>query len=93
MKKDVLGMALVAVLFISTVTTGAMCYVYLKTSRAVRAAQYQVGQINRNKQVLQALAFDLNEYSKRNQSIVPLLDQMNLRMRTATANAPAGGKQ
>lgn len=84
-------MALVAVLFVSAVVTGAMCYVYLKTSRAVRVTQYQMAQINRNKQVLQALAIDLNEYSRRNPAIIPLLEQASLRIRTST-NAPAGGR-
>jgi hypothetical protein len=94
MKKDYLGMALVGVLFLATLTTGVMCYVYLKESRAVRAAQVQIAQINRNKQVLQSLAMDLNQYAGRNPSIIPLLEQVNLRGRVAT-NAPAapGGKQ
>jgi hypothetical protein len=95
MKKDVLGMALVSVLFLSTVATGAMCYAYLRKSGAVREMQKGMGQLNaqanRNRQAVQALAIDMNEYGKKNPAILPLLDRLNLRFRSAT-NAPAGGQ-
>jgi hypothetical protein len=95
MKKDVLAIGLVGVVMISTLATVGMCYWYLKTSRDVRYQQSAMTDINRgmarNRQALQSLALDLNNYARRNPAIIPLLEQMNLRMDLPT-NSVAGGR-
>jgi hypothetical protein len=90
MKRDILAIGLITVLIASTLATAGLCYRLLKMSRTMPQMQGSVNHINRNRQALQSLAVELNEYARSNPSINPLLQQMNLRIRTAT-NAPAGG--
>lgn len=95
MKRDVLAIGLVGVVMLSTLATVGMCYWYLKTARDVRYQQNAMKDLNRgiarNRQALQSLALDLNSYARRNPAIVPLLEQMNLRMDLPT-NSVVGGR-
>jgi hypothetical protein len=89
MKRDVLAMGLVGVLLVATLATAGICYWYLLTARNVRAMQGALSTANRNQQVMQALAIEVNEYAKRNRAIIPLLEDLNLRQRVPMTNAPA----
>lgn len=84
MKRDPLAVILITVLFVSTLATAGMCYWYLYSARTHRALASSVNFMNQNRQLIQPLAVDLNTYARQNPAIVPLLEQMNLRIRTLT---------
>jgi hypothetical protein len=92
MKRDFLAMGLITVLIATTIATVGMCYWYLKSARNVREMQMGVNHVNRNRQALQALAVDLNNYARRNPLIYPTLEQLNLRMGPSSTNTSTGGQ-
>jgi hypothetical protein len=93
MKRDVLAIGLVSVLIAATLATVGMCYMYLKTAQRVREMQTGLNQVNHRRQVIQSMAMDLNEYARRNPTIIPLLQELNLRPRSSTNAAPAPAKR
>jgi hypothetical protein len=94
MKRDVLAIGLVSVLIAATLATVGMCYMYLKTAQGVRHMQAgPLHKVNQRRQIIQAMAMDLNEYAKRNPAIIPLLQELQLRPRASTnAAAKTGGQ-
>jgi hypothetical protein len=84
MKRDVLNTVLAVVLLGSSLMTAGMCYKFLKLSHEYRFLQDQVARVNQRRALLNTYAVELNEYSIRNPSLTPLLDQMNLRLRAVT---------
>src|SRR4051812_14313705 len=96
MKRDVLAIGLTGALIVATLATAGMCYLYLKTAQEVRHMQGSLNEVNRRRQAVQGLAIELNEYAKKNRAIIPLLEQLNLRVRVSTnvvaaTNTPPGG--
>jgi hypothetical protein len=93
MKKDAVAFWLIGALLLSTLGTAGMCYTFLRTNQQLRAMQPQLNLVNQRRGLMQALAADLNEYGRRNPSVIPALEQMNIRLRNATVaatNAPGG---
>lgn len=82
---------LTAAALIAALATAGVCYWYLQVSRQYQQTQMNVASINRNRALLQALAAESVEYSKRNPAILPILQSVGVRMRTeegATNTAP-----
>ena len=92
MNRDPLSLVLAVGLLVSAVATAGLCYWYLQCTRMHRQAQEQVALINRNRALLQSLATETMDYSKRNPAIQSVLRDLNESVRSAPlTNAPAAG--
>jgi hypothetical protein len=94
MKNNPLAATLLGMLLVSTIFTALLTYRYVSSLRKLRAMQPVVVQINFNRNIMQALANELEEYSKRNPSLEPLLRSISpkpgLNAPTTGAAKPAG---
>ena len=86
MKNNPLAATLLGLLLVSTIFTTVLTYRYIASLRKLRGLQPAIVQINNNRNIMQALANDTVEYSKRNPSIDPLLQSVGLK---PGPNAPA----
>lgn len=89
MNRDPITLPLATALLVSAAATAGLCYWHMQTVRQFQAAQEHVARINRNKALIQSLAGEALEYSKRNQAILPILQQFGVRNRAEAE----GGKQ
>ncbi len=83
--KNSFATTLLVLVGIAAFASLGLCWSYISSSREARGFQAQVSQINNNRMLLQALANDLLEYSKKNPSINPILESAGLRL----TNAPS----
>ncbi len=86
--KNSFATTLLVLVAIGAVASLLLCWAYISSARETRQYQGQVSLINNNRMLLQALANDLMEYSKKNPSINPILETAGLR----PTNAPATTK-
>ncbi len=92
MKNSAMTTILLAVLTLSALTSVGLCWSYIGSARELRSLQGQVGMINNNRALINSLANDTLEYSKRNPSIDPLLESVGLKpskSAPAATNKPA----
>jgi len=75
-------------LLVSTIFTAVLTYRYVASLRKLRALQPVVVQINFNRNIMQALANELEEYSKKNPALEPLLRSISPK---PGPNVPATG--
>jgi hypothetical protein len=92
MKNNQLIGMLLAILFITTGVAGWLCIKYTSTVRARRQIAPELAFIHNEEGVINALAADAVEYSKKNPGISPILKAFNLLPPGGTAPAPAGTK-
>ncbi|MGV3773516.1 MAG: hypothetical protein ACO1QB_11480 [Verrucomicrobiales bacterium] len=85
LKRDPLGSFLAGAILLGTIATSAVCYWYLQCSRQHTLLQMEYAAINRNRAMAQQLAAEAVEYSKKNPSILPILNSVGIKPRT-TAN-------
>jgi hypothetical protein len=79
MKNSPLTTVLLGLLTVSALASVVLCWLYISSTRQVRALQTQVNIINNNRTVMTALANDAIEYSKRNPAIDPILESIGLK--------------
>jgi len=91
MKNNIVAATLLGMLLVSTFVTAVFTYRYVSIDRKLRGLQVTVDQINNNRNIMQALANDTLEYSKKNPSIDPILQSIGLK-RSTNAPAPAPAK-
>jgi Na+-transporting NADH:ubiquinone oxidoreductase subunit NqrC len=87
MKSNPLATILLAVLAVSAVASAILGALYVQNNRELRALQSQVGQVNNNRNLLNALAQDCLEYSKTHQAIDPILESVGLKAKPAATSA------
>jgi hypothetical protein len=87
MNRDPVTTAIAVILLLSVTATAGLCYWFLQCTRQHQVAQAEWNRLNRNRTLLQALAVDTVEYSKKNPAIVPLLESFGLRARMDTNTA------
>lgn len=87
-----MSVVLATALLVSASATAGLCYWHMQSVRQLQMAQEHVARINRNKALVQSLAGEALEYSKRNPALTPVLQKFGVRLRAET-NAPAGGGQ
>jgi hypothetical protein len=91
MNKSPLPTILLAVLAVSALASVVLCWQYISNTRQLRQLNTSAAQINNNRAIINALATDALEYSKRNPSIDPLLESIGAKPAkagTAPAAAP-----
>lgn len=93
MKNSPLMMAMLAALCVLTFGTLGLAIVYEKDYRKLRVLQPQVMQVEGNRNVIGSLAGETIEYSKKNPSIDPILQQVGFKPRqTGIAPVKPQGK-
>jgi uncharacterized protein YcsI (UPF0317 family) len=70
---------LIGVLTVSALLSVGFCWRYVATTRELRSLQTQANLINNNRTMINALANDAVEYSKKNPAIDPVLESVNLK--------------
>jgi hypothetical protein len=86
MRPSPLTTVLLVVLVASALASVVLCGMYVDDARRLRVLQVQWQAINNNQQVLNALAVDCLEYSKKNPAIDPILETAGIKPNKA---APA----
>ncbi len=79
MQKSPLTAILLTVLLVNVVATAVLSFSYVWQMREAQRLQVQINEINQARNLVQALANDAVEYSKRNPGIDPLLQSVNLK--------------
>jgi len=70
---------LLGVLTLSVLGSVVLCWLYISSVRELRSLQTQASMINKNRAVINALANDTVEYSKKNKEIDPILQSVGLK--------------
>lgn len=88
LKKDLMLTFGTLGLLAAVAITGAFCFWYLTCSRQLQTLQRDAAAVNRNRAMIQALAGDCVEYSKRDSTIDPILLSIGLRAKPGANNTP-----
>jgi len=89
MKNDPLTTILLGLLTVFALTSVAFCWLYVSNTRELRTLQFQVATVQNNRNLVNSLANDSVEYSKKNANIDPILEAVGLKPgKTALTNAP-----
>jgi hypothetical protein len=92
MKNNPMTTVLLGVLTVSALLSVGFCWRYVSTTRELRSLQTQANLINNNRTMINALANDAVEYSKKNPAIEPILESVGLKpgkSASATTSKPA----
>jgi hypothetical protein len=79
MKNNPLVTILLGLLTLSVLSSVVFCWLYISNTRELRSLQSQASIINNNRAVINALANDTVEYSKKNKEIDPILQSVGLK--------------
>ncbi len=82
MKKNPIAALLVTLLFISALMTAFLATRYFFTIRSLKKMQMQVTAVQQSRSVIQKLALEAVEYSKRDASIDPILIKFEIKGKT-----------
>jgi hypothetical protein len=92
MKNNPLVTILLGLLTLSVLGSVVLCWLYISNTRELRSLQAQASMINNNRTVINALANDTVEYSKKHPAIDPILESVGLKPSNAAqppTNKPA----
>jgi Tfp pilus assembly protein PilX len=95
MKQRPLSLLLVALFALAALSTLALSVRYAWLVRRVQNLQAQAAVAQRDRNLVLTLANDAFEYGKRNPAILPVLETIGIRLRTAATNQPpltSGGR-
>lgn len=87
MRNNALTQLLVGLVALSVLASSGLAFYYVRSVRALNQLQLQTAVINRNRSLINALAADAVEYSKRNPAMDPLLQSVGMKGRP-TGSAP-----
>ena len=79
MKNNPLTTVLLGALTVSALLSVGFCWRYVSNTRELRGLQTQANMINNNRTMINALATDVAEYSKKNPAIDPILESVGLK--------------
>jgi hypothetical protein len=86
MKKSPLATVLLVILTVSALLSVVQCWMYISAARELRMLQTQAAMVNNNQALINALAAETFEYSKKNPAIDPILEAAGIKPK---AGAPA----
>jgi type II secretory pathway component PulJ len=89
MNRDPVTAILAGTLLLSTTLTAGLCYAYLHVSQNNQLAQREVARLNALRAVMQPLAAECLEFSRKHPSIIPVLQNLGVRSRTGETNVSA----
>jgi hypothetical protein len=87
MRNNQLTNLLVGLTALSVVATSGLAAIYVRSVQKLNRLQYQSAVINRNRNLVNSLANEVLEYSKRNPSIDPVLQSVGLKPKAGAAPA------
>jgi len=93
MKNSPLTTIVMVLLVVSVLASVALCWTYISNTRELRKLQNDAAMISNNRTVVNALATEVLEYSKKNPAVDPILEAAGVRPRTnaaPTSTKPAG---
>lgn len=88
-QKSPLTVILLVVLLVNVLATAVLSIGYVWQMREAQRLQMQINGINQARNLIQALANESVEYSKRNAGIDPVLQSVGLKPQKPVATAPA----
>lgn len=83
MRNNAVTQLLVGLVALSVLATSGLAFFYVRSVQKLTRLQLQNAVINRNRGLVNALASDAIEYSKRNPAIDPLLQSVGIKPRAA----------
>jgi hypothetical protein len=92
MKNNSMTTVLLGLLTLSALASVVLCWLYISNTRELRGYQGQAALINNNRAVINSLANDVVEYSKKHPDIEPVLQSVGLKpgkSAPATTTKPA----
>lgn len=89
MKSNLLPNLLLGLLLFSALTAASLCLTYVQSMRTLQRLQAQAAAISQNRTIIQQLLLESIEYGKTNPEMAKILDQIGIKMKTATGEAPA----
>lgn len=81
MKNQLWTVLLFLVLVLLVLTSSGLAYVYVRSTKKLQTLQAQANVITQYRTVIQSLANEAIEYSKRNPAIDPILQDIGLKVR------------
>jgi hypothetical protein len=81
MRNNALTQLLVGLVALSVLASSGLAFYYVRSVQALNRLQLQTAVINRNRSLVNSLAADTVEYSKRNPAIDPLLQSVGMKPR------------
>ena len=88
MRKIPVSVILLMVLLVNVLATAVLSFGYVGQMRQAQRLQIQINAINQSRNLIQALANEAVEYSKRNPGIDPVLQSVNLKPQKPASTAP-----
>ena len=88
MNRDAVTSVLSAGLVISVILTAALCYAYLHVAQNNRILQAEVARLNAQRGLMQPLAMECLEFSRKHPGIIPVLRELGVRP-TGETSAPS----
>jgi hypothetical protein len=92
MKQSPFTTILLVVLAISTLASVGLCWTYITYAHQLRRLQTDAALVNNNRALINALANDAVEYSKKNPAIDPILEGAGVKPAKGAAGAPPAAK-
>jgi len=86
MKNSPLATVLLALLACAALGSLILCWMYIHSTRQLRAYQGNVAGIQQRQQAFQFLINDVVEYSKRNPQIDPILEKNGIKLKPGATN-------
>lgn len=84
MNRDPVTNILAGALIVSATLVAGLCYAYLHVSQNNQAVQREVARLNTQRSLMQPLAAECLEFSRKHPSIIPTLQALGLRSRGET---------
>jgi hypothetical protein len=92
MRNNAFTQLLVGLTALSILVTASLACYYVQTVRKLNLLQSEVAVRNRNRTLINSLVAESVEYSKRNPSIDPILQSMNIKAKPGSSPVPAASK-
>ena len=89
MNKSPLTTILTGVLTLSALVSLVLCYLFIQYTSEARALQLPANQAVMKQNLLTPLINDVVEYSKKNPTVLPILDAAGIKPQPAPATKPA----
>ncbi len=85
MKNHAVTNLLLGLVALSVVSTSALALIYVRAVQNLNRLQFQSARVTRNRALINSLASDAVEYSRRNPSIDPVLQSVGIKPRSGSA--------
>lgn len=89
MRNDVLTKLLVGLVVLSVLATSGLAFLYVRSVQKMNQLQRQAAFVNRNRALVNSLAAEAVEYSKRNPAIDPVLQSVRIKPKPRPAAGQA----